>query len=128
MIDNEFQISHIYKKTKSKRKLLLLSLFIVSMALLVLLFANCSGRPADISEETYKAGSKAIEIVDNYLGYNLSKDDAYYMLSDICSRNSSSKIEVYIRSICSGLEANMPESTILERRNSLAEKIGQGKR
>ena len=98
------------------------------MALLVLLFANCSGRPADISEETYKAGSKAIEIVDNYLDYNLSKDDAYYMLSDICSRNSSSKIEVYIRSICSGLEANMPESTILERRNSLAEKIGQGKK
>lgn len=49
MIDNEFQISHIYKKTKSKRKLLILSLFIVSMALLVLLFANCSGRPADIS-------------------------------------------------------------------------------
>ena len=81
MIDDEFQISHIYKKTKSKRKLLILPLFIVSMALLVLLFANCSGRPADISEETYKAGSKAIEIVDNYLDYNLSKDDAYYMLS-----------------------------------------------
>ena len=56
MIYDEFQISHIYKKTKSKRKLLILPLFIVSMALLVLLFANCSGRPADISEETYKAG------------------------------------------------------------------------
>ena len=27
MIDDEFQISHIYKKTKSKRKLLILPLF-----------------------------------------------------------------------------------------------------
>lgn len=114
MIDNEFQISHIYKKTKSKRKLLILPLFIVSMALLVLLFANCSGRPADISEETYKAGSKAIEIVDNYLDYNLSKDDAYYMLSDICSRNSSSKIEVYIRSICFGKIVGCVQSMIFD--------------
>lgn len=127
MFDNKFHFSITDRKQKIKYLSILL-LVVMVISLLLFLFTNCNSKPSGISDETYRVGSKAIEVVDDYLDYDLSRDDAYDRLVEIGSRSSAGAISVNIKSIYVGLSTDMPDSVILDRRNKLAEKIGQRQR
>ncbi len=101
------------------------------------------GKPGDVSEKYYNYGLKALEIIDSYLDYEISTEEAYSKLNDLTDRKRSlgdyvhdkdlhvviyvSSAELEVSEIERGVwSASLDE--LIEDRNNIAEAVGAKKR
>lgn len=114
------------KKTKS----------ITAIFLILFLLSACSSRPKYMDETTYKLGTKALEIMDQYNNAELTEDEARKQLDEIYSRLSvrtfsddESSQEVQNESVKAsvlGYEITMSsKGNIYEEADSLREKLNK---
>lgn len=113
-----------------------------------LTFASCTNKPNDISEQHIQYGTKAVEIADYYLDYELSADEASVMLDSLRkrenelpdtefgdkehSKNSSVESNVLylqVKLLSASVYGTSKEyEEVLNQRNEIAEYVGLKKR
>lgn len=98
------------KKTKS----------ITAIFLILFLLSACSSRPKYMDETTYKLGSKALEIMDNYNNAEITEDEAKEQLDGIYDRLKARKFSDDEES--QELQNELVLSTILHYEITLATK------
>lgn len=98
------------KKTKS----------IIAIFLILFLLSACSSRPKNMDETTYKLGTKALEIMDNYNNAEITEDEAKEQLDGIYDRLKARKFTDDEES--QELQNELVLSTILHYKITLATK------
>jgi hypothetical protein len=98
------------------------------------------GTPNNLKETEYKACVKAVEILDGYLDFEISKDDAKKQLEEISNRinydDADGERETALLTLSVSISAATWELThespddeeILEQRNDIAKAINQNER
>lgn len=105
----------------------------------LLLLSGCSSKPANMSDEFYNGGIKALEIIDSYLDFSTSKSSAKSQLSAIKDRfgdlsdidkHEDYMIKLYVMGLVNDLSgiSKADADEILEDRNKLAEALNKKKR
>ena len=122
--------------------------FLLSILVSCIIFASCNTMPSDISSAHYTYAQKAIEIVDEYLDFNITVEEAYEKISELHEREETLPDTDYddpthandfsIEATVSIIDFNLfqlkldpssdEQSELLENRNELAELIGAKKK
>ena len=110
-----------------------LSIFLIILTLTS--FVGCNSIPEGMPEYTYKIGTKALEITDQYLDLEISKDEAKKEINELSDRlyeyskttddTHTLYVSISINKIESGFMIYGDETDIIEGRNSLAEDLGK---
>ena len=66
---------------------------ILLVLITVLMLAGCSSKPDDVRDEVYNAGVKALEIIDGYIDFEITKEDAHDEIDDIHDRVEALYVE-----------------------------------
>ena len=109
---------------------------IILLAMLIFAVAGCGeNTPDGVSEQAYAAGTKALEITDSYLNYEITRDDAQKQLEEISDRlieeaktssfEKDSNVETCVTIISLELSLNDSDKEIKESRDALADRLGK---
>lgn len=110
---------------------------IILLAMFIFVIAGCGENniPDGISEQAYTAGTKALEITDSYLNYEIAKDDAQKQLEEISDRlieevktssfEKDSNVETCVTTISLKMFNDKSDSDIRESRDALADRLGK---
>lgn len=58
----------------------------VALLAVVVLLSGCDDKPSDISDTAYRAGNKAVSIVEQYLNMDITQAEAYQQLDSVLDR------------------------------------------
>ena len=128
-------IKYLNKNEKEKKMKKTLTILLTAL----LLLSGCSSKPANMSDEFYNGGIKALEIIDSYLDFSTSKSSAKSQLSAIKDRfgdlsdidkHEDYMIKLYVMGLVNDLSgiSKADADEILEDRNKLAEALNKKKR
>ena len=100
----------------------------ISLSLILMLSACNFSKPVDMSDQAYTAGVKVLEITDNYLDFEISREEAHEQISELSERFStddtdtidSTLVDTYLSSLSLKLQIKSDDSEILDTRNKLA--------
>lgn len=111
------------------------SIILLSMFIFVIAGCGENNIPDWISKQAYTAGTKALEITDSYLNYEITKDDAQKQLEEISDRlieevktssfEKDSNVETCVTTISLKMFNDKSDSDIRESRDALADRLGK---